>query len=247
MMEKMNKMSELLYYRWKKSYKVYATIYVVYVLIAGILVLNQRESMDWYRYEQYFNNRYAYVPFFLALAVLIGYGVISIVLMQRSVNYFERYMILPMNRLQVIYSEMIVNITMVIILCLLQYLVYCGGYHYFIGLRPDYVLRNGFYLSLARNHLMGYVLPATFMQVAILICTMSLLVCVVINLVVFYHNKSSYVFLLLSTIALYITWTQPYAISFSFPRLTQCLVLFGLVVAILYTLPKNMKNNSFGG
>ena len=134
----------LLFYRWKRSYKFYGIVFALYLAFCLFALLMKGEQLGWVRYEVYFGSRPCLLLFLAALSVVIVYQVATLLYMQLRSNALHRYLILPQSRVPFMLSELLMNISAIVILLLLQYAVYYIGYRYYMTLAPLYNLKNGF-------------------------------------------------------------------------------------------------------
>ena len=103
------------------------------------------------------------------LSVVIVYQVATLLYMQLRSNALHRYLILPQSRVPFMLSELLMNISAIVILLLLQYAVYYIGYRYYMTLAPFYNLKNGSYLSIVRSGMLKYLFPLTITQLLIIV------------------------------------------------------------------------------
>lgn len=139
------------------------------------------------------------------------------------------------------------NISAIVILLLLQYVVYYIGYRYYMTLAPFYNLKNGFYLSIVRSGMLKYLFPLTITQLLIIVSSIVTVSAMTVYLGVYYQRLQSYILCIANIAGVLFVWGMPSGIQFDVQRgmqLALMLVLDGLMVL---SFRNSMNRNQYGG
>ena len=247
MKESYQHLNLLLYYRWKRSYKFYGIIYLIFTLLSAFFLYHKGNPIGWVRYEVYFGSRPCLMLFFLTLGILVVYGIATLWYMQLKSNALHRYLLLPKARMAFMVSEFLMNVTAILCLLLLQYAIYYMGYRYYMTLAPFYNIQNSYYLSIVRSSLFKYLFPLTLIQLCIILASLFTISAVSVYVGIFYQKGRSYLLLAASMIVIGYVWYYPVGIQFDIQRGLQAALLLVVMLLVGYCFHKSMKHNTYGG
>lgn len=237
----------LLYYRWKRSWKFYGIVFAIYLITCLGLLFMKGEQIGWVRYEVYFGSRPCLIMFLIAFSVLVVYGVATLLYMQLRSNALHRYLILPRSRVAFMLSELLMNISAIVLLLLLQYAVYYIGYRYYMTLAPFYNLKNGFYLSIVRSDMLKYLFPLTITQLLIIACSIVTVSAMTVYLGVYYRKLQSYLLFIAAFGCILYVWGIPYGIQFCLQRGIQLALMLLIASVMALRFRYAMLQNQYGG
>lgn len=237
----------LLFYRWKRSYKFYGIVFALYLAFCLFALLMKGEQLGWVRYEVYFGSRPCLLLFLAALSVVIVYQVATLLYMQLRSNALHRYLILPQSRVPFMLSELLMNISAIVILLLLQYAVYYIGYRYYMTLAPFYNLKNGFYLSIVRSGMLKYLFPLTITQLLIIVSSIVTVSAMTVYLGVYYQRLQSYILCIANIAGVLFVWGMPSGIQFDVQRGMQLALMMVLAGLMVLSFRNSMNRNQYGG
>lgn len=248
MTESYQHLNLLLYYRWKRSYKFYGIVYLLFLLLSAFFLYNKGNPIGWVRYEIYFGGRPCLMLFLVSLCIVVVYGIATLWHMQLKSNALHRYLLLPKSRIAFMVSEFMMNVSAILCLLLLQYGVFYLGYRYYMTLVPAYPMHNGLYLSMVRSpQLFKYLLPLTITQTCVILASVMTIAAVSVYLGIFYQKVQSYLLLAVSLAVLTYVWCYPVGIQFEVQRGLQLVLLVAVTLLIGYCFQSSMKGNTYGG
>lgn len=246
MVKQQEKLSLLLFYRWKQSYKFYGILYLLYLLGCTPLLYTGSDEV-WPRYETFFDGSSPAGAFLIALVCIVCYGIATLLVMQRKSNGLSRYMILPKSRVSFVISEIMMNMTAILLLLLLQAAVFYLGFRYYVSMATFYDVDHGLYLAISRNAFMRTCIPLTLTQLFILLSSIVTLSSLSVYLGLFFHKSTTLGVTIISLFVYLYVWLYPAGLSFSLERVLQLLLMMVLFVGILWCFQYQMKRNAYGG
>lgn len=242
-----SKLNALLFYRWRKSWKVFIPIYVVFTLLSVFFLFRNGSPIGWVRYEVYYEMRPCTMLFLIALAILIGYSLITLIWMQKDVNQIHRYLLLPKARMMIVMSEVMMNMMAIAVLLYLHYLLYYIGYRHYMTLAPFYEIANGLILSIIRSSFVRCLFPLTIPQWCILITSMIMISCIPAYIGLFHHDRIRCIMAaFMSCIVIYV-WLFPAGLEMNMMRIVQIGLLIASLIVIVLDTQKAMLKNVAGG
>lgn len=239
------KLSLLLFYRWKRSYKFYSILFLLYLLGCSPLLYIGNHTMV--RYETFYDSKGCQMIFYIVLTMIICYSIGSLLELQRKSNAFARYMLLPKARTKFILSEVIVTISMILLLLSLQAAIYYVGFRNYVSYATFYDVTNGWYLAIARNVFMSHFLPLTLTQLCILFMSVVTLSTLSVYLGIFFHKRTTLGIVAVSILVFLYVWQYPVGLSFSLMRGFQLCLMILVFIACIFCFRYQLKHNEFRG